>query len=192
MISEIGVALILNCIIIPLAAKNTPMPYIVRKIFLQNLVYIVCCRREEDRSIEREHSMREEKVFNNGYVNSNFNDNITYSKNIRGGRDPEGIPNTDKNPYANLNRQNNDIPNFHTDIIALRERKRFTSTENSEMLKNITDIRDLLHEEVESRKHNGDWEQLTLVLDRIFFIVFVLTIFISVSIILNDAPKITL
>jgi len=85
LISEIGFALILNCIIIPLAARNKPMPRLVRKIFLQKLAYVTCCRREEDvdfEKVDKQHKQEIGMVYNNGYMNSSFNENISYSKDV--------------------------------------------------------------------------------------------------------------
>ncbi|XP_066915226.1 neuronal acetylcholine receptor subunit alpha-3-like isoform X2 [Clytia hemisphaerica] len=193
LISEIGIALILNCMIIPLAARNTPMPYIIKKIFLQKLAYVTLCRRPDDVRIDKiQNENNEDKLFNNGYLNSTFNENIIFANNkhvvTSNGKIMTGDHKQNGNHgYHNL--MNNAAP-------MLRERRVIKVASADEPLYEMSDklsaIHDIMKDDVSEKKNSSDWEQLTLVLDRFFFAIFFVTIFVSVGAILGKAPKITM
>ena len=169
------------------------MPYILKKIFLQKLAYVFFCRRPDDVMIDKiQNKNSEDKMFNNGYMNSSFNENIIFANNkhvvanngkiMAGDHKQNGTPG-----YHNL--MNNAAP-------MLRERRviKVASADEPlyEMSDKLTAIHDLMKEDSNIKKHNSDWEQLTLVLDRLFFLIFLVTIFVSVGSVLGKAPKITM
>ena len=73
-----------------------------------------------------------------------------------------------------------------------RDHKISSGNQLQDMSQTLTAIHDIMKDDTDSKKRNGDWVQLTLVLDRVFFAIFVITIFASVSAIMGKAPKITM
>ena len=217
LISEIGVALILNCVIIPLAVRDTPVPYIIKKIFLQYIAYYMCCRRPDDASISKtknnnnhksSNKNQENKLYNNGFMNSTFNDNIIFANNKHITNNTNRLDSSIMNGgigaggYHNLMGNGNPImPSREKidNVVHLRDRRRSlkaSGVDGDNPLYDMTDtlsaIHELMQDEVNTRKYNEDWVQLTLVLDRVFFLVFVITIFVSVGAVIGEAPKITM
>ena len=218
LISEIGVALILNCIIIPLAARDTPMPYIVKKIFLQYIAYYTFCRRPDDASISKisnsnnhksSSKNQENKLYNNGFMNSTFNDNIIFANNKHITNNTNRLESSIMNGAMGLGGYHNLMGNGNPvlpsrekidNVAHLRDRRRSLKASGADSgdnpLYDMTDTLNAIHElmldEMNTRKYNEDWVQLTLVLDRVFFLVFVITIFVSVGVVIGEAPKITM
>ena len=197
------------------------MPYIIKKIFLQHLAYYMFCRRSDDASISKVNNNnqnqnrrsstknQENKLYNNGFMNSSFSDNIIFANN-------KHITNNTKRLDASLNGvggghggYHNLMANGHSvlptrekidNAIHLRDRHRSLKAKGADagnnplydMSDTLSSIHELMQDEVSAKKYNEDWVQLTLVLDRLFFIVFWITIFASVGAVIGKAPKITM
>ena len=209
LISEIGIALVLNCFIIPLAMRDTPMPYIVKKVFLQHMAYFLFCRRPDDASLSKVENQRtgktssknENKLYNNGLLNSTFNDNIIFANNKHitnnTNRLDSSLNGGGPGGYHLFGSGNMMTPREKIDNAThLRERRSLKADGGDNPLYDMSDklsaIHDFMKDEVIAKKYNEDWVQLTLVLDRFFFIIFLITIFVSVGSVIGKAPKITM
>lgn len=167
------------------------MPRVMRLFFLEKLGYVFLCRRKK-KVFKRKYN----KGTNLQTSNSFINDDIFFERKVNGYAN---------GGYANGHALNNNVSNNNSNHInskngsggsedmQLRERiKTIVTKENNDVSKKIQNIIDMMNDDLETKQDNKDWEDLTIVLDRMFFILFIITIILTVTILINQAPEITL
>lgn len=162
------------------------MPQILRTIFLDKLGYIFLCRRPDKRKEVKNYKKKSNLAISNSFVN----DDVYFARNGH-------LMNNYTNGHVNNGYINGGVDHKKQNGSArgedhqLRERiKTIVTNENSEVCDKLQQIIDMMDEEVQSKKHSEDWEAMTVVLDRMFYIIFVTSILITVSILLNQPPEI--
>lgn len=128
--------------------------------------------------------------FANGHANGGFVNGHTLKNLHNNLSNNSSIANSVSNSNSINNKQNG---GGRGEDMQLRDRiKKIVNKENSEVSGKLQNIIDMISEEMETKRHNEDWVELTVVLDRFFFMLFVLTILLTVVIVISDAPELNL
>jgi len=190
MVCEIALALIINCIVIPLAVKDVPLPGIIRTLVLEKLARIVLCSYDKPKSneirpqkVNNRDNNRNEDIFisSTNLLNGSFvflNDFEKEDNRFSIGNHP-GAPNIQNNKL--LKQQS--VRNINTKTDTYYEKA---------SLHYLRSISNYLKDEKKSQQNTQDWETVINVLDRIFFALFSLIIIISSIVLVLEAPDINL
>ncbi|XP_065657580.1 neuronal acetylcholine receptor subunit alpha-10 isoform X2 [Hydra vulgaris] len=167
LVTEIGLALMANCVVISLVVKTNPVPGWVRSVFLQN-------HWKKLYSILR--SMLSTKF--------HLKDSEHHEKNMeRENNKLNGTPllHTSLNQDKSVNIEETEQNSVHDTT--------FSCPEKISYLKNISDFFDRFAKDDEVRK---DWENVVKSIDNICFLVFITVILASVILMFSKGPHIIL
>lgn len=163
MISEIALALVVNCMVIPLANRNVPVPKIVKNLLLGKISKYVLCNKKHSESKE----MRFE-ADNDAFADSIFDDDVIVEEKLQKAREINGF------------------------IPKILKRSRYDSQFEEITLKYLKTIKNILKEDSHSKQIEDDWTEVVNILDRICFIAFTVAVITSGVVLMFEAPDVNL
>jgi len=164
LVSEIGIALMINCIIIPINLWNTPMPSFIKKVFIDILGPLMLCNRK-CKSICKKNSMAMSfnEISNGNLIKTNGEHILS-----------NGI-NEFRMQDKRIEEKMQHLSSRDTDL---------SSGFEKDVIKHMKIITDIMTDDKMSSAYNDEWDLLTKVLDRIFFIIFFIIIVSSALILM--------
>lgn len=185
MLGEIGMALLVNCLIIPLAVKDTPVPKILLKVFLHGLgKYLLCnsyskiknrIKNKESSNQHNDIDLIITKQINNQIFSSVLeNKGYTSSRKI-GNNSPIKQKINEENSKHITTSHLNTMYNEHFQQAVL------------DILKNF---KEYIDDKRKTQENAEDWEILMKVIDRVFFIMFTIGLFVSIILLGIEAKDI--